>query len=184
MDAGFRGEDWGLGPVPEGYERFQRRILLGTALIPGAAPDDAGLARSFERARALLRIWGPQVGAGMRVTGSTASTALGETATLRIRVGGVLPLTAPVRICWTADSPEQAGFAYETLPGHPEDGRESFVVTRGVGAAGFDEVWFTVSAYSRPASVLARLGGPVTRMVQLRYANKYLMAVAKASRAR
>ena len=184
MDAGFRGEDWGLGPVPEDYRSFQRKVLISTALVPGVGPDDAGLARSFERARALVRIWGPQAGARMRLLGSTASVAVGETATLRVRVGGILPVSAPVRICWTVDSPERAGFAYETLPGHPEDGRESFVVTRGVGAEGFEEAWFTVSAYSKPASVLARLGGPVTRMIQHRYANKYLLAIAKAARTR
>ena len=61
---------------------------------------------------------------------------------------------------------------------HPETGRESFVVTRSPGPEGFEEVWFTVTAYSRAASWYARLGGPVTRIIQKRYANKYLLAVA------
>jgi uncharacterized protein (UPF0548 family) len=152
--------------------------------MPGPAADDPALAWAFERGRALVRVWGPQVGAGLRVEGSAASTSLGETATLLVRVGGVLPLRAPVRICWTVDTREGAGFAYETLRGHPEDGRESFVVTRGLGVDGFEGVWFTVTAYSKPATWYARLGGPVTRMLQHRFANKYLLAVAKAAQAR
>jgi uncharacterized protein (UPF0548 family) len=181
-------EDWGIGPVPAGYRFFQRRILIATTLVQGAASGDAsrdaGVARAFERGRALLRSWGPQIGAGMRVEGSSASTEVGETATLRTRVCGVLPLRALTRIHWVADDRDRAGFGYETLPGHPEDGRESFVVTRGVGTEGFEEVWFTVTAYSKPAAWYARLGGPVTRMLQLRYANKYLVAIARAARAR
>ena len=70
------------------------------------------------------------------------------------------------------------GFAYETLPGHPENGKESFVVTRVRTPDGFDEVWFTVTAYSKPALWCSRLGGPVTRIIQNRHTNKYLRAMA------
>jgi uncharacterized protein (UPF0548 family) len=177
VDAdGAEAGEWGLGPTPDGHHFLQRRILIASAFAPDS--DDAAISRAFERARALLRVWGPQVGAGMRVEGSATSSLVGETAVLRTRIAGVLPMRAPVRVSWTVDDRDRAGFAYETLPGHPESGRESFVVTRSPSPEGFEEVWFTVTAYSRPAAWCSRLGGPVTRVIQKRYANKYLLAVA------
>lgn len=172
---------WGLGPTPPGFRLFQRRIQLAAAFDPA----DPALRRTFERARALLRAWGPQVGAGMRVEEAGLPPAVpevGVTAVLRMRLAGVFPVTGPVRVVWTADEPERAGFAYDALPGHVEAGRESFVVTRETGPEGVAEVWFTVTAYSRPAVWYARLGGPVTRLVQARITTRYLRAMAVAAR--
>lgn len=172
---------WGLGPTPPGHRWFQRRVQLVAAFDAA----DPALDRTFERARALLRAWGPQVGAGLRIEGAglpPAAPEVGVTAVLRMRLAGVMPIAAPVRVIWTADTPERAGFAYEALPGHVEAGRESFVVTRGTGPEGLAEVWFTVTAYSRPAAWYARLGGPAARLVQHRITVRYLRAMAVAAR--
>lgn len=135
--------------------------------------QDAALDRAFERARAMLRAWGPQIGAGMRVEVDSAPS-VGLEGRLVSRVAGVIPLRAPFRvIAADFDSADHAGYAYETLPGHPERGREAFYVTRGEGL-----VEFTVMAFSQPAVWYSRLGGPVTRIVQNRYTNKYLSAMA------
>lgn len=67
---------------------------------------------------------------------------------------------------------DRAGFAYGTLPGHPESGEELFLVERGAG-----EVRFPVSAFSRPATLLAKAGGPASRRVQLVMAERYLRAI-------
>lgn len=72
------------------------------------------------------------------------------------------------------DSGRRAGFTYVTLPGHPECGRESFVVDIGDDEA----VWFTVRATSRPAAWYARIGAPVTRLAQRMITRRYLAAVA------
>ena len=165
------GADFGIGEAPPGYHWLQRRILVGSASA-GAAD------RSFERARALLRAWGPQVGAGMQVAGATTPFSIGAEAVVTARIGGVVPMRAPVRVCWVVDERDRAGFGYETLPGHPEVGKESFVVAREVDGDGFEQVWFTVTAYSKPARWYSRLGGPVTRIIQRRYTNKYLRAMA------
>ncbi|NUR59698.1 MAG: DUF1990 domain-containing protein [Catenulispora sp.] len=167
--------DAAIGPVPHGYRYFQRSIPLAHAFVP----DDPALDRAFERARAMLRAWGPQIGAGMRVEVALADGILpapevGLQGRLTARVAGVIPLRAPFRII-AADFEEadRAGYAYETLPGHPELGRESFYVTRTAGL-----VEFTVTAFSKPAVWYSRLGGPVTRIIQNRYTNKYLLAMA------
>jgi uncharacterized protein (UPF0548 family) len=64
------------------------------------------------------------------------------------------------------------------LPGHPERGVESFVVQRHADGS----VVFTIQAVSRPASLLARIGGPLTRRAQLTMIDRYLRAAGGAAR--
>lgn len=168
--------DIALGPTPEGYRYFRRSIPLAHAFGADGAAD-----RAFERARAMLRAWGPQIGAGMRVEVDTSEALgvlpapeVGLEGLLIARIAAAIPLRAPFRVVAAEfDGTDYAGFAYETLPGHPEQGREAFYVTRNAGL-----VEFTVMAFSRPAAWYSRLGGPVTRMLQNRYTNKYLLAMA------
>lgn len=70
------------------------------------------------------------------------------------------------------------GFAYGTLPGHPETGEEAFVVERN----GEGDVRFTITAFSRPRALLARLGGPVTKAVKARATRRYLRGLFNATR--
>ncbi|MEZ0115927.1 uncharacterized protein (UPF0548 family) [Catenulispora sp. EB89] len=175
--------DAALGPTPDGYRYFRRSIPLAHSFDP----RDAALDRAFERARAMLQAWGPQLGAGMRIEVETQDMAMpvplplplpapavGLEARLISRVAGVIPLRAPLRVITAEfDSADHAGYAYETLPGHPERGREAFYATRTEGL-----VEFTVMAFSQPAAWYSRLGGPVTRIIQNRYTNKYLLAMA------
>lgn len=165
--------DTALGPTPDGYRYFRRSITVAHAFHP----DDSAADRAFERARAMLRSWGPQIGAGMKVeleSGLHTAPEVGLEGRLTARVAGLIPLRAPFRIVAADfDEADWAGYAYETLPGHPERGREAFYVTRADGL-----VEFTVMAFSQPAVWYSRLGGPVTRMIQNRYTNKYLLAMA------
>jgi uncharacterized protein (UPF0548 family) len=39
-------------------------------------------------------------------------------------------LRAPCRIVYVIDEPDRRGFAYGTLPGHPERGEEAFIISR------------------------------------------------------
>ena len=58
-----------------------------------------------------------------------------------------------------------------TLPGHPESGEEAFLVVR-VG----DGCEFRITAFSRPATLLARASGPLGRAVQRLVTDRYLAA--------
>ena len=51
------------------------------------------------------------------------------------------------------------GFAYGTLPGHPENGEEAFVVSMSPDQV----VRFEIQAFSRPGGPLVRLVGPIGR---------------------
>jgi len=61
---------------------------------------------------------------------------------------------------------ERLGFAYGTLPDHPERGEERFAVEWNQTD---DSVWYDLLAISQPAHWLARVGYPYTRWEQVRF---------------
>jgi uncharacterized protein (UPF0548 family) len=69
------------------------------------------------------------------------------------------------------------GFAYGTLPGHAESGEERFLVEWDRAD---DDVWYDIIAFSRPNHLLARLGYPLTRRTQKRFARDSAAAMRKA----
>jgi uncharacterized protein (UPF0548 family) len=79
----------------------------------------------------------------------------------------------PCRVIYTIEEADRRGFAYGTLPGHPEQGEDAFIVLM----TDTGQVRIEVRAFSRPASLLARSGGPVTRMVQQYATDRYLNAI-------
>ncbi|MFI6053469.1 DUF1990 family protein [Streptomyces violascens] len=159
------------GPVlPGGYRTFRRRIPVGYG-------QD-----TFERAGAHVLAWGAQRGAGFGVYPEGPAVP-GVTALVVLRLPGLpgLPfprLIIPCRVVWTVRAAERIGFAYGTLPGHPECGEESFVVGRELDGL----VWFEVTAFARPARWYSRLGGPLTRLLQDLATRRYLGSVAAAVR--
>jgi uncharacterized protein (UPF0548 family) len=90
-----------------------------------------------------------------------------------MRLGaGPVALRIPCRVVDVVDEPDRRGFVYGTLPGHPECGEESFVLERRPDGA----IAFTVAAFSRPATLLARIGGPAARGMQRFMTGRYLAA--------
>jgi uncharacterized protein (UPF0548 family) len=149
------------GPLPSGYDHVEARAQVG------AAGD-------FERAREALFGWAPQRYAGIAVHPPDAVPTLGATVLLRIRLGP-LRITAPCRVSWTADDADRAGFAYGTLPGHPERGEEAFILRRTS-----EGTVLTIRAFSRPDRWYSRLGAPVSRLVQRHVTAAYLRAIPSA----
>ena len=70
------------------------------------------------------------------------------------------------------------GYAYGTLPGHAESGEERFLVEWDRAD---DGVWYDIIAFSRPNHPLARLGYPLTRRTQRRFARDSAVAMRKAA---
>lgn len=139
--------------------RWQRRIGLGV--------DD------FDRASEALLSWRAHVGAGLHVVASSAHVTKGSVVDLFLGCGRVA-VRAPCRIVAVVDEPGRRGFAYGTLPGHPESGEEAFLIEQDENG-----VRFTIVAVSRPASRAARIGGPLTRAVQGAVVRRYLYAVTR-----
>ena len=146
--------------LPDGYHHVSREAVLG-----------AGEAAFRQAADALSR-WELQRRAGVRVLPAAARVAEGVDAVLLLGVGR-LAVRAPVRVVRVVDEPRRTGFAYGTLPGHPESGEESFLVEwRPDGS-----VVCRITAFSRPVTWLARLGGPATTLVQGWVTGRYLRSL-------
>lgn len=129
--------------------------------------------RDLEALARRLFAWEAQRGAGLTVRSEPGPITEGAVVLMRLGLGP-LGLPAPCRVVAVVDEPDRRGFAYGTLQGHPESGEELFVLDRdGTGA-----ITFTVSAYSRPASVLTRAAGPAGRVAQRVMAGRYLRALA------
>ncbi|RZU13128.1 DUF1990 domain-containing protein [Streptomyces sp. BK239] len=140
------------GHCPPGFHALHVRTRLGEGEAVFRRAAEAVL--SWEMHRAL--------GVGVTTTADRAAPDVDVTVTL----AGMIK--APCRVVWTLEEPRRAGWAYGTLPGHPESGEESFVVDR----TGDGTVWLTVSAFSRPAKWYSRAGGPATRGLQQAYARR------------
>ncbi|WP_369136817.1 DUF1990 family protein [Modestobacter versicolor] len=151
--------------LPAGYDHVEREHVIGS----GRA--------EFDRASAAVFRWTAQRGAGLRIQASgpasTPGTVVLMTAGLR-RLG----LDVPCRVVWVVDEPDRRGFGYGTLPGHPESGEESFVVSLRPDGA----VVYELRAFARLATRLARLGGPVAHRVQTLALDRYVVAMRRAAR--
>lgn len=153
------------GELPPGYHHLRRRVPLG-----------AGRA-VFDAAAAALLGWQMHVRSVARVA-ATAPRA-GPDVIVVLTVGvGPLRVNAPCRVVRVVDEQRRQGFAYGTLPGHPERGEESFVVELD----GDEAVSFAITAFSRPASLLAKLAGPLGSLAQREMTNRYLRSLADLAR--
>lgn len=160
--AGFTYSEVGAArfdALPSSYRHIRRSRTVGTGT------------ERFDGAARVLLSWDMHRRAGLRVRTSNEQVVTGAVAVLRLSMGR-LSVSAPVRVVYVIDDPRRKGFAYCTLPGHPESGEEAFILE--VHASG--AVTFTITAFSRPRTRLARLGGPVSRAVQSRITNQYLRA--------
>jgi uncharacterized protein (UPF0548 family) len=117
--------------------------------------------------------WQVHIRAGLHVCASGPADKPGTVVTLRNRVGPV-PVSASCRVGYVVSEPQRRGFAYGTLAAHPESGEEAFLVEQDDS----DLVTFTITAFSRPATWLARAAGPVEARVQRRITRRYLDALA------
>lgn len=152
--------------LPSGYHHLTRSVLVGRGDL------------LFEEVARRIMSWRLQREAGLGVRADGERVEPGMVAVLRIGVG-VLAVEAPVRVVEVTDGPSRRGFAYGTLPGHPESGEESFHAVRDPSG----DVRVEIRAFSRPASLLTRLAGPAGRAVQTFVTARYLRAARLSARA-
>lgn len=146
------------GELPRGY-----RIISRSSRLPTAVDFEVAVRDLFE--------WRVQQRAGLRVAAS--DQRVGPAAVVELRIGiGLLAVRAPCRVVYVVDEPRRQGFAYGTLPGHPETGEEAFILEQRDDGS----TTFTITAFSRPASGLVKLAGPLGRRVQDVVTSRYLRA--------
>lgn len=139
--------------------RYQRQVTVGT----GAA--------AFSAARTALRTWRPQRSLGASIAPDGVAPDLGETVVLGLGLGP-LRLAVPNRIVAVVDETNRYGYAYGTLPGHPEQGEELFLLEIEDDAT----ATFTIRVDAQPAADLRHLSS-VIRPLQRLALRRYLAAV-------
>ncbi|MGN2636864.1 DUF1990 family protein [Nocardia takedensis] len=151
------------GTLPDGYHRFTARRRIGHGRTV------------FERAANEILSYRMQKGTGFFHEASTPVAEVGTELTVRLGIGPI-GVTAPCRVVYVLTEGERRGFAYGTLPGHPEIGEELFAVDYDPSD---DSVTALVVAFSRPGTWYVRLGGPVVRALQRFIAGRYLASLTR-----
>ncbi|MBV8966627.1 MAG: DUF1990 domain-containing protein [Mycobacteriaceae bacterium] len=145
------------GRLPDGYRHVHASARIGT-----------GRPRFDEAAERVMR-WGMLRGAGAHVTPSTDAAAVGS-----VVVVALGPVRAPCRVVYVVDEQNRRGFAYGTLPGHPESGEELFTVRYDPAD---DGVYAEVVAFSRHGTWWSKAAGPLTSVLQRIMTKRYVSAV-------
>ncbi len=150
----------GSAVLPPGYRHDRQHRRIGDSQV-------------FDRAVAALRRWAVHEMASVRIFPHGCPVSLGATILAVISLGPA-QVVAPCRIVRVIDEFDRFGFAYGTLPGHPERGEEAFLIERRS-----DGTFFSIIAFSRPADPLARLAGPISRAVQLAITRRFMNALTR-----
>lgn len=97
---------------------------------------------------------------------------VGQEPTIHVRLGP-FRLPEPARIVAVVDEQSRCGFTYETQPGHPVTGEESFLVVHGPD----DRVHLLLRSASAPGAGLWRFADPLVRIAQIVYRRRYARAL-------
>ncbi|MET3176611.1 UNVERIFIED_ORG: uncharacterized protein (UPF0548 family) [Arthrobacter sp. UYCu721] len=138
-----------------GYRRSERTVLLGSGDM------------LWQRAADGVLHWKVKTASGF-VVDATGPVSPGARVIVTARPFG-LAVVEPVEVVSVVQEAARIGFSYRTLPGHPVDGEEAFVIHRHG-----DEVHLTIRSLTRAASQQPwRLLFPLLliaqRVVQRRY---------------
>ncbi|MEP6761482.1 MAG: DUF1990 domain-containing protein [Sporichthyaceae bacterium] len=150
------------GDLPDGYRPVVRRAALGH----GQA--------TFQRCATALMTWEVHRASGIEVWASHSPAQPGTMVSQRLGLGP-LGIVAPCKVVYVVEEADRRGFAYGTLPGHPESGEESFVVS----ILDDDSVALEIRSFSRPGNMFSRLGRPVSHWVQDRMTDRYVEAARR-----
>jgi uncharacterized protein (UPF0548 family) len=154
--------------TPTGYAVDHNRARLGRGRD------------TFEKAVAALYSWKMFDVGWARLLPVDAPVEVGTTVAVLARHYGFHSLN-PCRISYTIEEDEDGlvrrGFAYGTLPEHGERGEERFTVE---WRREDDSVFYDLYAFSRPNYLIAKLGNPLSRRLQCRFARDSLQAMDRA----
>jgi uncharacterized protein (UPF0548 family) len=155
--------------APKGYTVDHNRLLLGNG------PE------CFERAAQAIRQWKMFDMPWVNLCWPDTPIQEGVTVAVLISHFGFWSLNA-CRIVYLIEehgATERFGFAYGTLMEHGEQGEERFSVEYHTNDG---SVWYDLYAISRP-NLLARLGYPLARSLQKRFARESKIAMQTAASA-
>lgn len=142
---------------PNGYPINHYRCQLGTGT------------GTFARAVTALRKWGMYELDWTKLYWPDTPIIEGATVAILARHFGFWSLN-PCRIIYVLEEEgtiQRSGFAFGTLPGHAEQGEERFAIEWDHIS---DSVWYDLFSFARPHQPLAKIGSPLARLIQRRFA--------------
>jgi uncharacterized protein (UPF0548 family) len=146
--------DGPLGSPPKGFAHDLSRSEIGRGL------------HVFAAAREAFRRWEQFDLGWVRVMNPMAKIAPGELVALEAHTAYLWSISFN-RIVEVVDGPARFGFMYTTTAFHVEEGQERFVIDFDPGS---ESVSYLLEAVSRPRHILARIGYPISRAMQHRFA--------------
>ena len=163
---GFSYPDVGAtgGKISGGYTIDHNRVVLGR----GAA--------TFHTAAAALRRWEMFKLGWINAFPESDRIEKGTTVAVVISHFGFWSLNAN-RIVYVIEESRRFGFAYGTLVDHAETGEERFLIEW----LDDDSVAYDILAFSKPAVWWSKIGRPVARLLQKRFARDSMSAMKKQS---
>ena len=170
-DSGFSYPQVGASAstLPAGYNVDHNRVQLGRG------------EGTWQRATEAIRGWRMFSMPWVNLHWASAPIQVGTDVAVSVRYFGLYSLNA-CRIVYVVDEESPVtrfGFAYGTLGEHAESGEERFTVE---WSRDDDRVWYDILAFSRPRQMFARLGYPLSRLLQKRFAEGSKAAMIQSVR--
>jgi uncharacterized protein (UPF0548 family) len=170
-DSGFSYPQVGASAstLPAGYNVDHNRVQLGRG------------EGTWQRATEAIRGWRMFSMPWVNLHWASAPIQVGTDVAVSVRHFGFYSLNA-CRIVYVVDEESPVtrfGFAYGTLGEHAESGEERFTVE---WSRDDDRVWYDILAFSRPRQMFARLGYPLSRLLQKRFAEGSKAAMIQSVR--
>jgi uncharacterized protein (UPF0548 family) len=153
--------------APRGFKVDHNRIQLGRGVDV------------FQRAVDALKKWRQFELGWVSIAPRGVKLEKGATVAVKAWAYGMWSLNA-CRVVYVIDENEpirRFGFAYGTLPDHIERGEERFLIEWDRND---DTVFYDILAFSQPRHPLVKLGSPVARMMQKRFARDSLRVMKSA----
>jgi uncharacterized protein (UPF0548 family) len=169
-DSGFSYPEVGASATtaPTRYNVDHNRIQLGSGEV------------TWQRATEAIRSWRMFSIEWVNLHWPSAPIQVGTDVAVSVHHFGFYSLNA-CRIVYVVDEEgpmKRFGFAYGTLAEHAESGEERFTIEWNRAD---DSVWYDILAFSRPRQMLARLGYPLSRSLQKRFAEGSKAAMVEAA---
>jgi uncharacterized protein (UPF0548 family) len=158
----------GNSDAPRGFTVDHNRIQLGRG------------AQIFQRAVEALKQWRQFELGWVSIAPRGVKVEEGALVAVKAWACGMWSLNA-CRVVYVVDEAEpirRFGFAYGTLPDHIERGEERFSIEWDRNG---DSVWYDILAFSQPRHPLVKLGSPVARIMQKRFARDSLLVMKSAT---
>jgi len=134
---------------------------------------------TYQRAVSALRSWKQFDLGWVTIVPPNTPVEVGRIVAVQAQTFGFWSLSA-AKIAYVIEEltpVKRFGLAYGTLPNHVECGEERFVIE----FLEDNSVWYDIYAFSHPQHPLVRLGFPIARKLQKRFAKESLARIARAA---